>query len=234
MANIFKSIHTNDLNSVKTEKLEEVRKKEEEEASTRALAIETKMKSAEERREKATAQTVKQLAAKTNDRILRGAEAIQEEAKRAKDIEKKSTKKVELASQRREKQLTEKREALERLSASKEARKEQLSMKEDAAARVMQKAIHTKILEATERKEVILLNKSIKAAEEDAQRKGKSVFAKQMELEEAKQLGREVEKKHKVASARKDKMAREARKEIHEVNKSKVSHALHCLILLRV
>eukprot|EP00804_Cyclotella_cryptica_P024115 CCRYP_007334-RA/>CCRYP_007334-RA protein AED:0.01 eAED:0.01 QI:2498/1/1/1/1/1/3/821/466 len=223
MANIFKSLHNSDSAAEKKEKVAEVRKKEDEATLNRAFAIEEKMKLAEERRRKKTAEAVMDLSMKTNDKLRRGAESINDQIRRSKETDQDLWKKVELANERRTKQIQEQQEALALMSFKKETRKDKFSLEADAAAQSTLKNLHTKISEASSKKEELLLNKSAKVAGLDAKKKERAAAAKRTELEEAAKLGKELERKMYAASARKDKFTRDVIQEKHAVNKGKAS-----------
>lgn len=223
MANIFKSLHTGHSVAEKKEKAAEVRKKEEEATLNRAIAIEEKIQLAEERRRQKTAEAVMELSMKTNDKLRRGAESINGQIQRSKENEQELLKKVELANERRMKQLQEQQEAIHEISLKKETRKEQLSLEADARHALQAKHLHSKLSEASSKREEFLLNKSAKVADLDVKKKERAAAAKQMEWEEAAKLSKELERKMNTASARKHKIMREVVKEIHEVNKGKAS-----------
>jgi hypothetical protein len=223
MSNLFKSIDNGDLTAIKQEKALEVKNRDEALASSRAFAIDEKIKAAEERRAKATLEAVNQLSEKTKDKLRRGAEALEDKNQRSKALKVESQKKVVLAEERRIKQITEQQELSSTRFAEKEAQREKLAALEAAELKLREKALRSKLLEAELRKEELLYEKSTKIGESNNKKNKQSIMAKKMELEEAAQLKTEVENKIKSASARKDKATMETRKELYSKNNAKVS-----------
>jgi hypothetical protein len=87
---------------------------------------------------------------------------------------------------------------------------------------VKDKALNAKLLAAEVRKEELMLAKSSKLAERFEQLKMQSIKAVQSELEESQNLGKEVEKKLKGASARKERIDRDLADALLAKNQAKV------------
>ena len=225
MVGLFKSINNNDVDVNKRERVADVKFREKELARTREIAIEDKIKSAEMRRTRANTEATKKLSEQTRDKLLRGAESIQDQTKRSKENQFKTEKKLEEANERRTKQVKDQLVASSSASARKEARKEKITALMEAELKVKEKTIHAKILDANMRKEEMLLERASKIEERHNKRKEHAVQVKQIELQEAKHLGKAVEKKLKNASARKEKITMDARKEVNEKNKNKVRYS---------
>ena len=221
MANLFKTIDKSDLAADKRERAMEVKFIEEEKSSSKATEVDEKLKSAEERRTKASAETVEQLSAKTKDKLRRGADAIQEKHQRSKLIRVESEKKLENASQRRMEQIQAVTEASSKAFALKEQKKEKQMALEAAQLKVQEKKINTKILKANLRKEELIMEKTAKILDSHQKKQERAVMAMQMELEEAAQLGKKVDKKLKTAALKRDQIVRESTDDLYVQNKMK-------------
>jgi hypothetical protein len=209
MINIFKSIDNTELAANKEARAADAKHREEVLAATRAYSIEKKLREAEAKRAAATAETVKNLQAKNQDKIQRGAQKLKEQQLHSKETELESQRKLELANERRLRQIEEQRIASNTASTKKERQLKEMSALEEAELRVKDKALNAKLLAAEVRKEQMLLAKSTKLADRFEQLKMQSVMVMQSELEDAANLGKEVDKKLKTAHARKERKDKE-------------------------
>ena len=228
MAGLFKAIDQSDAAADKEDRVELLRHKEEILASNRAIAIEEKLKYAEKKRAKAIAECTQQLSQKTNDKLLRGADALKEQTVRSKLTLAESEMKIDRANDRREEVMQQQLEASSKASSHKEARKEKQLALLQAELKVKEKTMHTKLLDANMRKEEILLERSTKIGDQLEKTKSRAQAAAVKELEEMKLKRIEVNNRLKEASARKEKLMMESTKETRDNNKSKVSkHLVH-------
>ena len=223
MEALFKALDQNDAAADKEDRINLLPHKEEILASNRAIAIEEKLKDAEEKRAKAIAESTQQLSEKTNGKLLRGADALKEQTARSKLIQAESERKLELANERRVKVIQQHLEASSKASFQKEARKEKQSELLRAELKVKEKTLHTKLLDANMRKEELLLEKSTKIGDWLDAKAAAAKAATAKELKEMKLKRIVVENRLKEASARKEKLVQDAAKETRDINKSKVS-----------
>lgn len=224
MKNLFKSIDHSDIHADKEGRAADIRTRDEVIAATRTIDIEQKLKNAEEKRARAAAETVQQLAAVNKDKLRRGAESIQAYNQSLKEAKAATQRKIELAQERREQKVHDKIFASTTASAKKEARKKELLALEEAELKVKEKAMHVRVIDANLRKEQQLLEKSSSLNERFEQMKKQSSRAMKMELQEASVLGKEIDLKLKLASARKEQLDRSRQYELHERNEKKVSN----------
>ena len=221
MANLFKTIDKSDLSAEKRERAIDVKFREEVNSSTIAIAVQQKLKLAEDRRMKTSAQTVEQLSAKTKDKLSRGADAIQEKHQRSKLIQLESEQKLENASQRRMEKIQAITEASSKAFALKEQKKEKQIALEEAQLKVQKKTNDAKLLRANLRKEELIMDKTTKIAESHQRKQDRAVMAMQAELEEAAQLAKKVDKKLKTAALKREKLTKETTDDLHVQNKMK-------------
>jgi hypothetical protein len=222
MMNIFKSIDKSEVTADKEARAADAKHREEILAATRAHLIEEKLGDAEAKKAAFTQETVLMLQEKNKDKIQRGTQSLKEQQLRSKESEIESKRKLELANERRTRQIEEQRLANERASAKKEMKMKEMTALEQAETRVKDKALNAKLLAAEVRKEELMLAKSSKLAERFEQLKMQSIKAVQSELEESQNLGKEVEKKLKGASARKERIDRDLADALLAKNQAKV------------
>lgn len=139
MTSLFKSIDNGEIAADKQARVLDVKNRNEVLAATQTLSIEQKLKTAEEKRTKATTETIQQLAKSNNDKLRRGAESIKAQNARLKQIHDESQKKLELASDRREQKLQEQKASSLIASAKKNARMQELLALSEAELKAKEK-----------------------------------------------------------------------------------------------
>jgi hypothetical protein len=133
-------------------------------------------------------------------------------------------------AERRLRQIEEQRIASNTASTKKERQLKEMSALEEAELRVKDKALNAKLLAAEVRKEQMLLAKSTKLADRFEQLKMQSVMVMQSELEDAANLGKEVDKKLKTAHARKERKDKEMADALYAKNQANAVKFLEYLV----
>lgn len=188
----------------KRDKIEDLRKQEEEDSKRILADIEEKIRRADERKQQAVAEMVMSIALQTSEKLQRASATCKKEEEQAKAKSIQSVAKVEWANHRRDALIREQQEASHKLSNKKERLFRRKQKEKQTAIESKGKEIQMKLISATERKENIIANK-VQAVKYDHQ--AKEMRARETVLEslnEAKELRRKSEKRLKKAAKRKE------------------------------
>lgn len=191
----------------KRDKVEDLRKQEEEDSKRILADIEEKIRRADERKQQAVAEMVESIALQTSEKLQRASAICKKEEEQAKAKSMQIVAKVELANHRRDTLIREQQEASHKLTNKKERLFRRKQKEEQTAIESKGKEIQMKLISATERKENIIANK-VQAVKDDHQ--AKEIRARETVLEslnEAKELRRKSEKRLKRAAKRKEQVS---------------------------
>ena len=192
-----------DAAAEKREKIDELRRQEEEDAKKGLADIEEKMRRAEERKQQAVAEMVESIALQTSEKLQRAIAICKKEEEQAIVKSLQSVEKVELANHRREALIREQQDHSHKLANKKERMFRRKQKEEQAASENKSKEIQMKQLSASERKENIIANK-VQAVKDDHQAKETRARETLLEsLNESNELKRKSEKRLKKAAKRK-------------------------------
>jgi hypothetical protein len=192
-----------DAAAEKRDKIDELRRQEEEDAKKGQADIEEKMRRAEERKQQAVAEMVESLALQTSEKLQRAIAICKKEEEQAKAKSLQSVEKVELANHRREAIIRDQQEHSHKLANKKERMFRRKQKEEQAASESKSKEIQMKQLSASERKENIIANK-VQAVKDDHQAKETRARETLLEsLNETNELKKKSEKRLKKAAKRK-------------------------------
>ena len=192
-----------DAAAEKREKIDELRRQEEEDAKKGLADIEEKMRRAEERKQQAVAEMVESIALQTSEKLQRAIAICKKEEEQAIVKSLQSVEKVELANHRREALIRDQQEHSHKLANKKERMFRRKQKEEQAASESKSKEIQMKQLSASERKENIIANK-VQAVKDDHQAKETRARETLLEsLNESNELKRKSEKRLKKAAKRK-------------------------------
>ncbi len=194
---------------------------------TYRVEIEEKINSARERKEIGIAEQIERLSAKVNDKMRRGADSFDEKQKviinKAKDFDNK----LQLAENRRKNMIREHQLHLRKEASMRETSIALKRKKEEEAAKVMQKAIQTKLLKASRKKEVQLANKVHKISDDWRKKERRILTAHLNSIKQNNSRMESLEKKMNHAASRKGKIAQEALKETKLKNETKAAKKDH-------
>lgn len=192
----------------KRDKVDDLRKQEEEDAKRSLAEIEEKIRRADERKQQAVAEMVESIALLTSEKRQRASAICKKEEELAKAKRVQSAEKVELANHRRDTLIREQQEASHKLASKKEGVFRLKQKEEELASKSKGKEIQMKLICATERKENILANK-VQAVKDDHQAKETRARETMLEaLNESKELKKKSEKRLKKAAKRKQQVSR--------------------------
>jgi hypothetical protein len=196
-----------DAAAEKREKIDELRRQEEEDAKKGLADIEEKMRRAEERKQQAVAEMVESIALQTSEKLQRAIAICKKEEEQAIVKSLQSVEKVELANLRREALIRDQQEHSHKLANKKERMFRRKQKEEQLASESKSKEIQMKQLSASERKENIIANK-VQAVKDDHQ--AKEARAREILLEslnESNELKKKSEKRLKKAAKRKQQVS---------------------------
>lgn len=192
----------------KRDKVDDLRKQEEEDAKRSLAEIEEKIRRADERKQQAVAEMVESIALLTSEKLQRASAVCKKEEELAKAKSMQSAEKVELANHRRDTLIREQQEASHKLASKKEGMFRRKEKEEELASESKGKEIQMKLISATERKENILANK-VQAVKDDHQAKETRARETMLEaLNESKELKKKSDKRLKKAAKRKQQVSR--------------------------
>jgi len=191
----------------KRDKVDDLRKQEEEDAKRSLAEIEEKIRRADERKQQAVAEMVESIALLTSEKLQRASAVCKKEEELAKAKSMQIAEKVELANHRRDTLIRE-QEASHKLASKKEGMFRRKEKEEELASESKGKEIQMKLISATERKENILANK-VQAVKDDHQAKETRARETMLEaLNESKELKKKSDKRLKKAAKRKQQVSR--------------------------
>lgn len=188
-----------------------------------SIEIEEKINSARERKENGITEQVERLSAKVNDKMRRGAESFNEKQKEAVGKAKDVDDKLQLADNRRKNMIREHQLHLRKEASIKQANIALKRKKEEEAAKIMQKAIQTKLLNASRKKEVQMAKKVRKISDDWRKKERRILTAHLKSISENNSHMESLEKKMNQAASRKGKIAQEALKETKLKNEIKAA-----------
>lgn len=191
----------------KRDKVDEMRKHEEEDAKKSQAEIDDKIRRAEERKQQAVAEMVESIAVQTSEKLQRATAICKKEEERAREKSMQSVTKVEVANQRRETLIREQQEVSHMLASKKERLLRQKQQEEQDASENKGKEIRMKLLSATERKENIIANKVQSVKNDHQVKEARARDSLLLSLNEAKELKKKSEKRLKRAAKRKQQVS---------------------------
>ena len=192
--------------SKKKDKVADVLKQEEEDATKRLAEMEARIKLAEERKLHVEQGKVEGIATQINDKLQRAADV-----RRKEDVllQEKSTaieQKIQAANLRRENIIQEQQDMLLKSASKKERMIEQKQRQEERASQLKNKEMQSKLFDANARKEDILASKTKAVQSDQLTKQARARETRLTSLKQGNELKQTSDKRLKEAAERKHKV----------------------------